>query len=242
MRTAMAQERQSFEALDGLFTPLMEPEASSTERALAQVESILDRYGVVCPATIDAAGCKGGMQAIYTVLRGMEDAGEVIRGAFVDSLGSSQFARRSLVERLRSPEDPDDRQPAFLVLDAQDPAQLYGSVLPWPDAAISRKLPQAKSGCLVILHQGRPALFASKRIRELFTFSDDAALITEAVSALVGHLGASLKGAGRPTGNDRFIVEKLNDEDIFRSPFEKIFRDLGFIQDTHGLRLLVQPF
>lgn len=236
LRGALAQEKRSFEALSGTFTPLLPPEVSSTERAVAQVESILDLYGIVCPKTIEAAGCKGGMQALYAVLRGMEDAGEVIRGTFVNSLGSSQFARRSLIERLRSEET---EPPSFVVMDARDPAQLYGTVLPWPESNDAMKLPTQKDGCLVVLFQGAPVLFATKHIKELFLFTEETAPITEAASALIQYLAHSSRRAA--SGKDRLILEKVNGTDIFSSPYAIIFKELGFIQDTHGLRLLVQP-
>ncbi|MCI9130246.1 MAG: DEAD/DEAH box helicase [Eggerthellaceae bacterium] len=239
MRTAsrerMVQGKGQLQALSGNWLALTEPFASQTELAIAQVESILDVYGVACQATIAASGFKGGMQALYTVLRSMEDAGEVIRGEFVSGLGASQFARRHIVEALRS----DGTEHRMVVLEAEDPAMLYGDVLPWPDTAATT-LPTQRIGCTVVLASGSPVIFATKRLRELITFTDDASVLEEALSALMSHMsGPKFAKAGR---NEKLIVEKVDGQDIFNTPVEGILKRIGLIRDTHGMRLLTQPF
>jgi ATP-dependent Lhr-like helicase len=61
----------------------------------------------------------------------MEDSGWVRRGMFVAGLGAAQFAMPAAVDMLRSLRT-DPETPEALFLAATDPANLYGSVLPWP--------------------------------------------------------------------------------------------------------------
>ncbi|WP_103061611.1 DEAD/DEAH box helicase [Actinomyces qiguomingii] len=81
---------------------LSPPQVTAEEQAVADVESLLDRYGVVGRDVALAAGVPGGIGPLLPVLRRMEYAGVVARGAFVAGLGPSQFADRETVDRLRA--------------------------------------------------------------------------------------------------------------------------------------------
>src|SRR5207248_3280869 len=69
---------------------------------------------------------------VAPVLRAMEEAGKVRRGYFVEGLGGAQFAHPGAVDRLRAGRD--ENEAAFMTLAAIDPANPYGSLLPWPDS------------------------------------------------------------------------------------------------------------
>lgn len=95
--------QQSFDAAYGGVWTLLEPSpADPTLQAVGLVEGLLDRYGVVTADIALAAGIPGGLGGLYPVLRSMEDAGELLRGRFVEGLGPVQFAPREVVEQLRS--------------------------------------------------------------------------------------------------------------------------------------------
>lgn len=237
-RTAVAEGQRELESLAGLWRLTAPADASPTEQAVAQVESLLDLYGIICPKTIDAAGCKGGMQAIYAVLRGMEDAGEVIRGEFVEGLGASQFARRHTVEALRGTAAEDES--SMLVLSAMDPAMLYGSVLPWPEPE-SQHVPANRSGCITVIHGGAPVLFATKRLQHLITFTKCEDTVASAVKMLVGFVEEALK-AKRMDAKEKLIVQKVNGQDIYGTHMQDVLAAEGFIRDTHGMRLYRSPF
>ncbi|WP_181574878.1 MULTISPECIES: DEAD/DEAH box helicase [unclassified Actinomyces] len=81
---------------------LAPPQVTAEEQAVADVESLLDRYGIVSRDVALAAGIPGGITPLLPVLRRMEDTGVVLRGAFVTGLGPSQFAGRETVDRLRA--------------------------------------------------------------------------------------------------------------------------------------------
>lgn len=237
-RTAMATGQRELESLAGLWSLIAPTEASPTEQAIAQVESLLDLYGIICPKTIDAAGCKGGMQAIYAVLRGMEDAGEVIRGEFVEGLGASQFARRHTVEALREPSAGNND--SMMALSAMDPAMLYGSVFPWPEPE-AQHVPANRAGCIVVLNEGAPVLFATKRLQHLIAFTQREDMLTAAVKALVSFIEEALK-TKRLDAKEKLIVQKLNGQDIYGTRLQDILAAESFIRDTHGMRLYRSPF
>lgn len=160
---ARVQGRASLQAaLAGHWMALVPNQASSTLQALAAAESLLDRYGVVARSVALQDGLPGGLQSVYPVLRAMEDAGDLLRGMFVEGLGPVQFASRETVEALRGGSAADSGEASGLdsaagraapsgaapppegaalpdvrwtVLAADDPVNLYGAVLPWPAAA-----------------------------------------------------------------------------------------------------------
>jgi DEAD/H associated domain protein len=112
--------------------------ASAEERTIAEVESLLDRYGVVSRDVALAFGGAGGLVPLMPVLRRMEDTGAVLRGGFVEGLGPAQFAERETVDRLRFL----GQKPAGargsgtgIVLDLKDPACLVGRGPAWPEPA-----------------------------------------------------------------------------------------------------------
>lgn len=61
----------------------------------------------------------------------MEDSGWVRRGMFVAGLGAAQFAMTSAVDMLRSLGVNSSMSEA-VYLAASDPANPYGTLLPWP--------------------------------------------------------------------------------------------------------------
>ena len=78
------------------------PEVGDEERALAEVDSLLDRYGVLSRDVALAAGLPGGLTPLAPVLRRMEDIGALLRGPFVEGLGPAQLAAADVVDRLRA--------------------------------------------------------------------------------------------------------------------------------------------
>lgn len=135
---------------------------NDTVRAIALVDSLLDRYGVLTRDIALVAGVPGGLGSLMPVLRSMEDAGDLLRGMFVEGLGPAQFAARETVDALRTyaagdgaeagiGADARSPQGAFaedgralthaasradtVVLAADDPANLFGFGFSWPPVA-----------------------------------------------------------------------------------------------------------
>ncbi len=129
----------------------------------------------------------------------------------------------------------------MIVLAGNDPAMVYGSILPWPSSP-SPVAPAAKEGCLVVLEGGVPVLFASKRLKELITFTADETTLDEAARTLIRSVEDTLRRGPTSRMREKHIVERLDGESIYGTPLEKTLATLGLIRDTHGMRLYVQPF
>ena len=144
----------------GRWSLIAPSQENDTVRALALVDSLLDRYGVLTRDIALAAGVPGGLGSLMAVLRSMEDAGDLLRGMFVEGLGPAQFAARETVDALRTYAADGDAQPSehaqvsrnasadggrvslraqsridTIVLAADDPANLFGIGFSWPFAA-----------------------------------------------------------------------------------------------------------
>ena len=102
-----------------------------TEWSANTAQQLLARYGIVLRETAIAENIPRGYPTIYPALKTMEDSGWVRRGMFVAGLGAAQFAMPAAVDMLRSLRSEPER-PEVLFLAATDPANLYGTVLPWP--------------------------------------------------------------------------------------------------------------
>jgi len=98
----------------------------------------------------------------------MEDSGWVRRGMFVAGLGAAQFAMSAAVDMLRSLRvDPSAAE--VLHLSATDPANPYGSLVPWPkiegesDEPLTHHSMARTAGAAVILINGQLAAFLRRR-------------------------------------------------------------------------------
>ncbi|MCB7084190.1 DEAD/DEAH box helicase [Gordonibacter urolithinfaciens] len=137
-RASVAGVGSADAALSGRWSLLAPSPENDTVRAVALVESILDRYGVLARDVALLSGVPGGLGALMPVLRSMGDAGDLLRGMFVKGLGPAQFAARETVDLLRTyaaeGDARDGRSGAggCVVLAADDPACLFGAGLPWP--------------------------------------------------------------------------------------------------------------
>ncbi|WP_139652604.1 DEAD/DEAH box helicase [Raoultibacter phocaeensis] len=158
---ALASARMSVRAVhSGRWSLIASSAENDTVRAIALVDSLLDRYGVLTRDIALLAGVPGGLGTLMPVLRSMEDAGDLLRGMFVEGLGPAQLAARETIDALRAyaaggdvQADADGSAPGaasserswdFLqtegrggtvVLAADDPANLFGVGFSWPPIA-----------------------------------------------------------------------------------------------------------
>ena len=239
-------------ALTGRWSLIMPSPENDTVRAIALVESILDRYGVLSRDVVQLSGVPGGLGALLPVLRQMEDVGDVLRGAFVQGLGPAQFAARETIDVLRTYEagdgEADPREP--VVLAADDPACLYGVGLPWPPVARAdaegaeehEARPTRRAGSLVVVLGGVPALYAAAGLRSLLSFTDDGDALARAARALVAYEKRSLRRAGAEGARKKVVVETLNGRSILDSPLAEVLQDAGLVRLPDGMRLYVSPF
>jgi ATP-dependent Lhr-like helicase len=132
---------------------------------MAMAQTLLDRYGVL-PSEAVAHEPFASFSEIYPVLKELEQAGKLRRGYFIEGLAATQFAEPGADDRLRILRESRDA-PAALVLAATDPANPYGSILPWPESAAR---PQRAASARVIIHDGRLVAYLSRTGYGLQTF------------------------------------------------------------------------
>jgi ATP-dependent Lhr-like helicase len=225
----------------GRWSALPSPEPDSTVRAHFSAELLLGRYGVLTKGSVTAEGVPGGFGTLYKVLAALEDAGRCQRGYFVESLGGAQFAVASTVDRLRSHQDSlDPDRPAYqaVALAAADPANPYGSALPWPTLASddTTHRPGRKAGALVVLVDGELVWFLERGGRSLLNFSSD----PEARRAAAGALAELVSDGRVPT----VLVERVDGVPVLepaqsgdRAEVAAALTDAGFARTPRGLRL-----
>ena len=149
--------------------------ASDTEWAHATATLLLDRYGVVAAETARVENVPGGFEALYPVLREMEEVGRLRRGYFVHGLAGRQFALPVAVERLRRARRTPGRRAPIEVLAAVDPANPWGAVLPWPqlgsEVESGRSGPRRIPRAWLVLRAGTPCLYLEAGGQGVWTFA-----------------------------------------------------------------------
>jgi ATP-dependent helicase Lhr and Lhr-like helicase len=145
--------------------------ATPAEWSAATAAQLLARHGIVMRETAVAENVPGGYAAIYPALKIMEESGSIRRGMFVAGMGAAQFGTAKSVDMLRSLRlDPE--RPEAIHLAASDPANPYGSLLPWLQGSADHTMARA-SGANVILVNGRLAAFFRRRNPALQVFLPD---------------------------------------------------------------------
>jgi ATP-dependent Lhr-like helicase len=227
-------------------------EADPTVRALAIAEQLLERHGIVTRGAVASEGVRGGFALVYKVLRGFEESGRARRGYFVEGLGAAQFATGATVDRLRTfTREPDSNAPlTAITLAATDPANPYGAALPWPlnaptvstvlatdegtaverttDADKRGHRPGRKAGALVVLVDGRLALYVERGGKTMLTFGSDEPTLAAAAASLAATVRRSL---------GKLKVEKADGRFVIGTPLGAALTAAGFSTTPQGLRL-----
>lgn len=212
-----------------------------TERTLALAHQLLARHGVVTREVAEAEGIPGGFTALAAVLRSLEDAGRVRRGYFVSGVGAMQFVLPPVVDLLRSARTPSPRAegesaPRAVLLAACDPANPWGSVLPWPKVeGVTRSLSRAV-GCQVVLVDGQLAAWIPRGGRSLVLplpegEPERSALAREVAALLV----AQASGIAGP--KEGLLIEELDGRPASGHPLAPLFVEAGFTATPLGLQL-----
>jgi ATP-dependent Lhr-like helicase len=190
--------------------------ASPTERLHSEAGVLLQRYGVLTRETVVSEGWPGGFAALYPVLRAMEESGRIRRGYFVEGLGGSQFALPGAVDRLRALRDSGG---GVTALAATDPANAYGSLLPWPrsDGRMGRT-----AGAYCVLDEGELKLYLERGGRSLLTHGE---VTPEHLRALIGMAVAA----------GRVEVQRVDGVPVMDSPLNALLREAGFTSTHRGL-------
>jgi ATP-dependent Lhr-like helicase len=199
-----------------LVADLVGPGAAPTERLHSEAGVLLQRYGVLTREGVVAESWPGGFAALYPVLRAMEESGRIRRGYFIEGMGGSQFALPGAVDRLRAHRDSGG---SAVALAATDPANAYGSLLPWPraDGRMGRT-----AGAYCVLDGGELKLYLERGGRSLLTNGE---ISSEHLRALIGM--AVLAG--------RVEVQRVDGVPVSDSPLNALLREAGFVSTHRGL-------
>ncbi|MGE6333527.1 ATP-dependent helicase [Stenotrophomonas sp. NPDC077659] len=217
--------------LAGRWFLLPHERASDTLRGLAQTEALLDRYTVVTRSAAMSETVTGGFPALRPVLRSMEDAGQLLRGRFVEGMGGAQFAQREDIDRLRASAEQTRGPDGWVALSALDPANPFGSLLPWPQS-IAGPRPVRRVGAMVVIGEGRLQLYLPQGGRQLSSWIDDTAHDASVRWASAAHALAVGLRRGRRLS---FTLERINDEPVHRGLAVDALRAAGFSNEPRGL-------
>ncbi|MBN1220467.1 MAG: DEAD/DEAH box helicase [Anaerolineae bacterium] len=212
---------------------------SVAERVAQQTRQLLARYGIVTHECLTEEIGSWDWGLIFQQLQRLEMRGEVRRGYFVQGLSGIQFALPEVVERLRAIRDskPEESQP--VVLNACDPANLYGPAR----AGAPGEQPKTIQGeplafarvpsTWLIQHRGLPVLIATDSGTNLtITQGVEEGLIQRALSALLEHLARFER---------RVMVETWNGEPVLDSPGRSLLEAIGFYRHYPAMVWERQP-
>ena len=180
-------------------------------------------------------GVRGGFSALYPVLRALEESGRVRRGFFVSGVAALQFALPGVLERLRN-HRASGMEPRTLTLAADDPANPYGSILPWPNFSAAGWTPTRAIGATVVLRDGMLIGYVARGERDLLLASTGSvAELTGAASAVAGALVTrAQRTSTMPTG---LLLETIDGQPATAHVLADAFIASGFQPTPHGLQL-----
>ena len=220
-----------------LVSGLLDNNISDTQRSVARANMLLERYGIVCRETVLSEEIPGGFAPVYKVLSALEESGHVRRGYFIEGLSGAQFARPGIVDRLRGmrPEETTDIEveaKEIIYLSVIDPANPWGSLLPWPEtgSTASAVKPRRVAGAWLLLHTGKPLIYLAANGRQLITFP-----VNLAEPGLNNAAFAALHLIPKKTRRRSLIIEKIDGQPIRDSKHYESMLACGFVSDYRGL-------
>ncbi|HZZ83853.1 MAG TPA: DEAD/DEAH box helicase [Anaeromyxobacteraceae bacterium] len=206
---------------------------SPTAWSAATAQQLLARHGLVTREVAQLEGLPGGFGAIYEVLRRLEEGGRVRRGFFVAGVGAMQFAQPGALELLRSLRQPGEA-PEVVALAAADPANPYGGLLAWPEAAGERR-PARAVGARVVLVDGALAAWLAKGGRQLLAWlpelEPDRARVGAALAAVLAGEARLALSRREPT-----LLAEIDGRPAAEHPLAAFLVAAGFLPSADGLR------
>ncbi|HEU0166297.1 MAG TPA: hypothetical protein VFS62_00875, partial [Chloroflexota bacterium] len=197
--------------------------ASVEDQADAYARQLLARYGVVAREMALTEDGPVPWAAVYQTLKRLEALGQVRRGYFVRGLSGAQFALPDAVERLRQPRE------GQLLLNATDPANPYGALLPFEGEGRLTRLATNHLGLL----DGRPTLAIEGQARDLRPLAESGAL--DALKLVPRLLDAPV----RLRRVRKIEVETWDGQPVIGSAAQAALQELGF--DKEPQRLVLRP-
>ena len=208
--------------------------ATPAEWTLGVAQQMLVRNGIVMRETGAAENVRGGYAAVYPALKTMEESGWVRRGMFVAGMGAAQFATPAAVDLLRSLRHPTDR-PEAVHLAASDPANPYGSLLPWVEGGVEHTMSRA-AGASVILVNGRLTAFLRRRnpaIRSMLPEDEpDRSQVARAVAKTLADI--AIQRQSRRSG---LLIGTIDDAPAAEHFLARFLEESGFVSTAAGFQM-----
>jgi ATP-dependent Lhr-like helicase len=153
----------------------------------------------------------------------MEELGLARRGWFVTGLSGAWFGLPGAVEQLRALRSA---QGVTYALTATDPAQAWGAVIPWPEAAQGAM--KREAGAWVALCDGEPRLWLGRGGHSLVVYPATATAeeLAPAVSALCG----AIEAAGEPAQP----LRRINGAEEIPGALREALLGAGLLADRAG--------
>ncbi|HUA00202.1 MAG TPA: DEAD/DEAH box helicase [Candidatus Aquilonibacter sp.] len=214
---------------------------TETQWSVNLSQQLLARHGIVMRETAIAEAIPGGYPSVYPALRMMEESGRVRRGMFVAGVGAAQFALPAAVELLRGLRtDPSPPEATYVA--ATDPANPFGSVLPWPrtedesEESAAHHTMARVSGAGAILVNGRFTAFLRRRNPSLRVFlPEDEPERTSSARALAQKL-AEL-AMRRQTLRSGLLIGLINEAPAREHFLAAFLKETGFVDTASGFQM-----
>lgn len=223
---------------------------TATERSHALAQQLLARYGILTREAVGAEGIPGGFSAVYDVLKALEESGRIRRGYFVAGLGATQFALPAAVDLLRQLRTaPQEEKPEFVHMAASDPANPYGSVLPWPalpampdDAESAPRILTRAAYAEVILRNGQLVAWLRRNNPNLLVFLPADEPERSHTAAGLAHFLCTRGQQRMHAGSHRgVLITTINGLPVPAHPMARFLLDAGFYQGPLGMHLRRMP-
>ena len=223
---------------------------TTTEASHALAMQLLNRYGVLMRESVAAENIPGGFSAVYDVLKALEESGRIRRGYFVAGLGATQFALPAAIDLLRQMRTaPDPEKPEFVQLAAADPANPYGSVLPWPELPVAEEDSESAPRVLtraayaeVILWNGKLVAWLRRNNPNLLIFlpveEPDRSQVGAGLAHFLWTRGQERLNAGSREG---VLITTINGQPVAAHPMARFLMDAGFHPGPLGMHLRRVP-
>ena len=219
----------------------IQEKVTGTEWSAAMAQQLLVRNGIVTRETAIAENLVSGYASIYPALRTMEENGWIRRGLFVAGLGAAQFAMPPAVDLLRNLRD-DSGKPDSVHLAASDPANPYGSLLPWragtgaPEEPAKPHSMARTSGASVILVNGRLAAFFRARNPSFHVFlPEEEPERTQVARELAKKLAEV--AVARQSRRQGLLIGEINEHQARDHFLARPLKDAGFVDTAAGFQM-----
>jgi ATP-dependent Lhr-like helicase len=149
-------------------------------------------------------------------------------------MGAAQFANASAVDMLRSLRRPGEKTET-VHLAASDPANPYGSLLPWLENTTDHSMARA-AGASVILANGRLVAFFRRRNPAIRVFLPEDEPERSQVARELAHRLADV-AIRRQARRSGLLIEKINDAPAAEHFLAGFLEESGFVLTASGFQM-----